>query len=441
MTVPSTASGQNSGFFVSPFTPPGVNVFTAPPGTVGSIPTVSPFDSLGANSFASSGLGFGSQLLALQQQSVAASPVQQSFSQLGSMIEALTSINNLLNALLAKSGNASAAAPAASSAAISAAAATAPAAAKPAPAPKPSGPNVAIIDDFKGLDGTIVHGNAVDSVLAGNDPNAVIQHIQQSGETTFNPSDLNGSIATLLSSPLNDTSSSLEQILNNPNSAVKTVNISLGISKVDVMTALTGSLTTKRLATALGLANNATAKQVQQALSDRIDQISASNAQIQQAKARYDNTTAQLAQRGVAIVVAAGNNGVDTQRLVTQGINLSADSSLNFLTNNNVIVAGASNDTGANAGIASFSAPSGNVTVTADGTSVKTNQGALNGTSFASPEVAATVAKMQAANPNLTFAQIVAILKSTATDTAVAANLEGAGNMNAQQAVAAAAAA
>lgn len=76
-----------------------------------------------------------------------------------------------------------------------------------------------------------------------------------------------------------------------------------------------------------------------------------------------------------------------------------------------------------------------NPTLSANGVDIQMKSGKkVSGTSFSAPTVAAIIARMLTANPNLTPAQIKTILQKTATNTAAADNAEGAGMLNVDKA-------
>lgn len=121
---------------------------------------------------------------------------------------------------------------------------------------------------------------------------------------------------------------------------------------------------------------------------------------------------------GVIIVIAGGNEGSAEPDRLAQ---IAADPVSRGL----VIIAGANDASGT---LASFSGKAGdfaNYYLSALGTQVRSfdNKGAdffYSGTSFSTPAVAAAVALIEAAFPNLTAAQVVSLLYASATDAGTA---------------------
>lgn len=117
---------------------------------------------------------------------------------------------------------------------------------------------------------------------------------------------------------------------------------------------------------------------------------------------------------GVIIVIAGGNDGGSEPDILAQ---IAADPIAHGL----VIIAGAHDATGA---ISSFSDRAGDYApyyITALGTDVRSfdNKGAdflYSGTSFSAPAVAAAVALIEAAFPNLTPTQVINLIYASATD-------------------------
>lgn len=155
----------------------------------------------------------------------------------------------------------------------------------------------------------------------------------------------------------------------------------------------------------------------------------------QKSLSKYQKATKNAANHGVTVVVAAGNehelNDVFSAHTLGGDTNFLAQS-------DNVISVAATDDNGTSSPnddqMASFSSRGDgryNPTVSAKGVGVSTPFGKQDGTSFAAPQVAALVARMEQDNPNLTFAQIKAILQQSATDIDPSSTLaDGAGVVN-----------
>lgn len=160
----------------------------------------------------------------------------------------------------------------------------------------------------------------------------------------------------------------------------------------------------------------------------------------QKSRLKYQQATQYAAQNGVTVVVAAGNDHEMNE--VFNARKKGGDT--NFLAQSDYVISvAAANDQGTpqpnDDEIASFSSWGDgryNPTVSANGVGVKTRFGPQDGTSFAAPEVAATVARMKQVNPYLSFDQIKAILQQSATDLYPNSSIaDGAGVINPDLAV------
>jgi hypothetical protein len=174
---------------------------------------------------------------------------------------------------------------------------------------------------------------------------------------------------------------------------------------------------------------------VAQAISTYVDQrLDAPNSAFQQARARYQTSTRNAAQNGIAVVVAAGNEHALNEVFprTTPG------GDTNFLAQSPDVISVAASDDQDTAQlrddtIGDFSSRGDgtfNPTIATDGVGVETRFGPQDGTSFAAPKAAAIIARMQQQNPNLSVAQIKAILQQTAVDTQADPLAEGAGILN-----------
>ncbi|WP_303673417.1 S8 family serine peptidase [Vampirovibrio chlorellavorus] len=179
---------------------------------------------------------------------------------------------------------------------------------------------------------------------------------------------------------------------------------------------------------------------VANAISTYVDnRLDAPDSAFQQARARYQASTRNAAQSGVAVVVAAGNEHALNEVFprATPG------GDTNFLAQSaDVISVAASDDQNTpqlqDDTIGSFSSwgdGAYNPTIATDGVGVETQFGPQDGTSFAAPKVAAIIARMQQQNPNLSVAQLKAILQQTAVDTQADPLAEGAGILNPEAAL------
>jgi hypothetical protein len=149
----------------------------------------------------------------------------------------------------------------------------------------------------------------------------------------------------------------------------------------------------------------------------------------------------RLVDAGVTVTVAAGNDGNVESLFTNLGMSVPAgfyDGIYLPDMPEGVIFVGASEDSAIPTSPASSSSPNSQTDVIANGTNVQVaDQGFLaDGSSLAAPQVAALVADMLAANPELTPAGIEAILKATALPVVGAPGKVGSGLINRQNALA-----
>lgn len=227
------------------------------------------------------------------------------------------------------------------------------------------------------------------------------------------------------------------------------INASLGYSRndvyVDTLSALQGN---PELAKEMGLSpddiKNLKTDQdgtllldekVGKAVAGYVDgRLDAEGSAYQKAKAEYQTITKNAADHGVTVVVAAGNehelNSVFDRNKPGGDTNFLAqsDSVISVGATDNNRTKFISDDT-----IADFSSWGDgefNPTVATNGVNVKTENGTVDGTSFAAPKVAAIIARLQKENPDLSFEQIKALLQNSAFDSKAPELAEGAGIFN-----------
>jgi thermitase len=142
------------------------------------------------------------------------------------------------------------------------------------------------------------------------------------------------------------------------------------------------------------------------------------------ASSTLENAVNYAWNKGAIVVAAAGNSGNDSPRYPAACLNALA------------ITATTPSDT-----LASFSSFGSHIAFSAPGaavlTTTRTGYGHFNGTSFATPVVSGVAALVLSANPNLTNAQVVDILRLTAVDLGAAGRdpLYGHGRVDAAAAV------
>jgi hypothetical protein len=342
--------------------------------------------------------------------------------------------------------------------------------------------NTALVEVGAYTDGTSdTHAQEVNSIFnnntAGGNGKARLVGIGNENPDTAQPSDqqakpianekqLGEMVDTLSTDSLNTMTDKLNEIEKNGQERV--VNGSLGYTRTNVYMEVAKAVkNSPKVGQKLGLNKsdidgiqlsqdgevdpNSLSPKVRQAVVKYVDtRMNKKDSKYNQALGRYDAETKDAAKKGINVVVAAGNDG-ENKKFFPEA-KTGADT--NFLMqSDNVISAAASNDNGtpdnaADDTIADFSSRGDgkhNPTVAAKGVQVDTgvthpgpdgSETTLDdGTSFAAPQVSATVARMLEANPNLSSKQIKEILQGTATNTKADAKSEGAGIMNTDKAL------
>lgn len=337
--------------------------------------------------------------------------------------------------------------------------------------------NVALVEaGFYGQDGAQAQGNnggdadqhaqEVANVYRDNGPGAGQVHYYKGNKNK--PTDDSGSGDDLLHSQqdvdayLDSTGAVIDQMTDQVNGIVqkgqdRVINGSLGLTRETLYTNVALSLIQDpKLAQTFGLKESdikgikknkdgqfEVPDNVKNAVVGYVDKrLDAPDSAFNKSLQRYQAATKNAADHGVSVVVAAGNDHEQTQ--IFNGAKPGAD--INFLAeSDNVITVAATDENGQVADFSSHGNGRFNPTVSARGVQVDTgvqhddgngNTTTLDdGTSFAAPEVAALVAKMYEANPNLSADQVKQILQQTATDAAPGAEADGAGNINPDKAL------
>ena len=136
------------------------------------------------------------------------------------------------------------------------------------------------------------------------------------------------------------------------------------------------------------------------------------------ARRNYGTAVRNFEARNNSVVIAAGNEGqhLTDLREAHGGYRLSAprDFSRNVLQNNDVTSVGATDDTGGRERRAAYTGNSPGIDIYADGgTGARGFDGReIDGTSFAAPRVAATMAELHRRNPNMSSAQIENLMRA-----------------------------
>lgn len=169
--------------------------------------------------------------------------------------------------------------------------------------------------------------------------------------------------------------------------------------------------------------------------------VDATNQQVGIFPQDLQDSLEKLVDAGVTVTVAAGNDGHVESLFTDLGLSVPAgfyDGIYLPDMPEGVIFVGASQDNSIPTSPAISSSPNSQTDVIADGTDVAVADGGVlaEGSSFAAPQVAALVADMLAANPELTPARIEAILKATAVSVDGVPGKVGSGLINRQNALA-----
>jgi hypothetical protein len=293
--------------------------------------------------------------------------------------------------------------------------------------------------------------SSIVSIIDGFDPNASTLGNPEEIDLETNADILNYSIDQGSTIILDAASQTITDVVANSDESV--INMSLGFTRNNVYeNTLLALKDNPELGAVLGFeatdiagievdANNmididTVPDDVLAAVKEYVDnRLDAPGSAHQQALANYQRVTNDAADAGVVVVVAAGN---DRQNSVRYGSGLGADT--NFLAQSfSVVSVAASDDNGTETleddTIADFSSRGDGrfePTITASGVDIETGGllGTADGTSFAAPQVAGIISRIQQTYPDMTFNQIVGLLRSTAFDTEASDNEEGAGLLN-----------
>ena len=157
----------------------------------------------------------------------------------------------------------------------------------------------------------------------------------------------------------------------------------------------------------LGLEPGANQAEVLQAVILKSEEIFRDDKEVKQARSEYEEQARKASERGVVQLVAAGNLGHFAQSLAQAGVKAAPDTYRSLLVNEYTTVVGALTDEGQPA---DFNSPNAGIEVYADGVgvawSVGDKSGVADGTSFATPQVAAAALKLAEAHPDWSPFQI-----------------------------------
>lgn len=320
---------------------------------------------------------------------------------------------------------------------------------------------VAVIDYFDNADRETTHGERVESILrerAGLGEEDVQRYQAGSGTSMRrlrNASsenierELGRYVEGRVTGLLDGSSRALEDILEQPEGNIRTVNQSLGVPEIRIARDLHRSLGEddnfrRRYLEHAGLPSNASQREVLQALVDDVADAREQSSSITRSQARYDRLTGEAESRGITMTVSSGNYGAFARTLRREGVEVDAEFYRDPLVNSNVIGVGATDDrnTGATKDdrTAALNTPDAGATIAAPGVGVRTRVDgrvqAGNGTSYAAPQVAAAAERLRREFPQLTPRQIAGILTATADSGNFSAKDVGAGDLRPELALA-----
>jgi subtilisin family serine protease len=312
--------------------------------------------------------------------------------------------------------------------------------------PIEEGATIAVFDSFEGADdaGVTTHGEKVEQVIldAGFEEED-IQRFDTGGGASIRR--LLNAPEGELGEPLDDyiedrftglldaTSDNLEDILDDPDSDIQTINQSQSVSEARVVETLfleaDGEVDEDlspierelaeqremqfrwRLCAELGLPEDASDAELLQALTDRVHSVVQDSEEIEVAQQRFDELSAEADRRGIVHVVTAGNLGDFDLMLDEMGVRVPEGFYQSAFDNGHTTVVGATDGEG-NAAV--LSSPDAGAEFALDGTDIDMTVDGVefspSGTSFSAPAVAALAAKMRAIYPGITDEQIEEIL-------------------------------
>jgi len=275
-------------------------------------------------------------------------------------------------------------------------------------------PTVAIVDSF---DSPQSHGNLVDAILqkAGSDTVKLSHQIRDDVTGlvfTEDQAEFNEFITDILqempAQALRQVNQQLNKIARDPNSQVRTINLSLALSKASRFQLLDHVFTEDldaraRMQAFMGLPESASEQAFRHKLVETVEKLYDQSPQLQRQRKDYEKTVQQLAKRNITVVVAAGNEGELQAAVDRPGFYQ------NLFSTGQTITVGA---TDANFKLWNESNPGADVL--ARGVAVPiTIQGETldyDGTSFAVPKVAHEIDQAKEQNPLLTRDQLLKLL-------------------------------
>ncbi len=293
---------------------------------------------------------------------------------------------------------------------------------------------IAVFDSFRGgSDGESTHGELVEGVIQAEgfkDEDVQRYQIDAKGSLSDLKRDLergrdeglDGYIEDRFTGLLDNSRGGLEEILNDDDSKITVVNQSQSVAEARVARDLWDEVKSddsfrSDLSKSLELPTNASDRELAQALVDHIGDVADSSDKIAESQERYDEVSRRAADAGIAHVVTSGNLGSFADELSELGVRTDRQFFRSALANEHKTIVGAVDDRSRSA---SFNSPRAGAEVSAPGVDLEitTQEGQTerkNGTSFAAPQVAALIAQVQEANPDLSPQEIENLIRSEAS--------------------------
>lgn len=320
------------------------------------------------------------------------------------------------------------------------------------------GTNILVIDDYKS-NGT-PHGEMVVDTLKQFSPDADVHkyHIEADGNAVVSTS--RGEIPRISGNSLD---LYIDQLAGIPELGVevlkkglasdpdaKVVNMSFGASRQDAYEGIYANLAkgnADSLAEKLGLTPdqvknlkpNGTDATVEKAIASYVDKrLDDPDSEYSKNLSDYQAYTKELAEKGISVVVSAGNAHGESPRTYPGS---SPDKEFNILAMSDYVISvAASTDNDKNGKIADFSSRGGGKwkpTLAADGTDINAAGDIVDGTSFSAPTVSGVIGEILERNPNMSFKDIKSHLTSSKSvyDTDATDEEEGAGILNVKGAI------
>lgn len=324
---------------------------------------------------------------------------------------------------------------------------------------------VAVIDYFADEGEEAKHGDKVESILQdthGDLSDEDIQRYRAGGGGNINDvvesdvedlgENLDRYVEERVTGLLDGSSEAFEDILDQEDSKVRTVNQSLGAPEIRIAQDLAGKLDDdpefrERFLEYAGLESDASEGEVLQALVDEVSDSRRNSEAIRESEERYDALTEEARARGITTVVSAGNYGRFADRLEKAGVEADDKFYTDVLVNDNVIAVGAVDDHNTSMvkddTEAALTTPNAGTDVSADGVAVSTEVDGEthtgDGTSFSAPQVAGVAAQIAEEYPSLRPAEIQYVIEASAADTGLDSDEVGEGVLRPEVALALAA--